>query len=151
VAMPKLLIIDEIGYLPFGREQANLFFQVVANRYEKGSMILTSNLAFGSWDEGIRRRRRSDRRHARPYPALPPSCRSLAKDTGARTSVGPASWPGRRRRMQRRGGRKGLTAVLPARGKNGKDTGWVRFKLPIAIDPGQIQCAVDTPTVGLRG
>jgi DNA replication protein DnaC len=33
VAMPKLLIIDEIGYLPFGREQANLFFQVVARRY----------------------------------------------------------------------------------------------------------------------
>ena len=51
VAMPKLLIIDEIGYLPFGREQANLFFQVVAKRYEKGSMILTSNLASGSWDE----------------------------------------------------------------------------------------------------
>jgi DNA replication protein DnaC len=43
VAMPKLLIVDEIGYLPFGREQANLFFQVVARRYEKGSMILTSN------------------------------------------------------------------------------------------------------------
>lgn len=53
VASPKLLIIDEIGYLPFGREQANLFFQVVARRYEKGSMILTSNLAFGSWDEAF--------------------------------------------------------------------------------------------------
>ena len=53
VATPKLLIIDEIGYLPFGREQANLFFQVVARRYEKGSMILTSNLAFGSWDEAF--------------------------------------------------------------------------------------------------
>jgi DNA replication protein DnaC len=53
VAMPKLLIIDEIGYLPFGREQANLFFQVVARRYEKGSLILTSNLAFGSWDEAF--------------------------------------------------------------------------------------------------
>jgi IstB-like ATP binding protein len=49
----QLLIIDEIGYLPFGREQANLFFQVVARRYEKGSMILTSNLAFGSWDEAF--------------------------------------------------------------------------------------------------
>ena len=44
VAMPKLLIIDEIGYLPFGREQANLSFQVVARRYEKSSLILTSNL-----------------------------------------------------------------------------------------------------------
>lgn len=53
VASPKLLIIDEIGYLPFGREQANLFFQVVARRYEKGSMILTSNLAFGSWDDAF--------------------------------------------------------------------------------------------------
>jgi hypothetical protein len=39
--------------LPFGRERANLFFQVVAKRYEKGSMILTSNLAFGSWDEAF--------------------------------------------------------------------------------------------------
>ena len=45
IAAPKLLIIDEIGYLPFGREQANLFFQVVARRYERGSLILTSNLA----------------------------------------------------------------------------------------------------------
>jgi DNA replication protein DnaC len=53
VAAPKLLIIDEIGYLPFGREQASLFFQVVARRYEKGSLILTSNLAFGSWDEAF--------------------------------------------------------------------------------------------------
>jgi hypothetical protein len=53
VAMPKLLIIDEIGYRPFGREQSNLFFQVVAKLYEKGSMILTSNLAFGSWDEAF--------------------------------------------------------------------------------------------------
>jgi len=53
VAMPKLLIIDEIGYLPFGREQANLFFQVVARRYERGSLILTSNLAFGSWDQAF--------------------------------------------------------------------------------------------------
>jgi DNA replication protein DnaC len=45
------LIIDEIGYLPLAREQANLFFQVVAKRYEKGAMILTSNLTFGSWDQ----------------------------------------------------------------------------------------------------
>jgi DNA replication protein DnaC len=53
VGSPKLLIIDEIGYLPFGREQANLFFQVVARRYERGALILTSNLAFGSWDEAF--------------------------------------------------------------------------------------------------
>jgi DNA replication protein DnaC len=53
VALPKLLIIDEIGYLPFGRDQANLFFQIVAKRYEKGSLILTSNLTFGSWDQAF--------------------------------------------------------------------------------------------------
>jgi DNA replication protein DnaC len=46
----KVLIIDEIGYLPMSREQANLFFQIMAQRYERGSMILTSNLTFGSWD-----------------------------------------------------------------------------------------------------
>ncbi|MCG9702281.1 IS21-like element helper ATPase IstB [Vibrio natriegens] len=49
VIAPKLLIIDEIGYLPFGREEANLFFNVIAKRYEKGSIVLTSNLPFGQW------------------------------------------------------------------------------------------------------
>ena len=49
----KLFIIDEIGYLPLSREQANLFFQVVAQRYERGSMILASNLTFGSWDSAL--------------------------------------------------------------------------------------------------
>jgi DNA replication protein DnaC len=48
---PSVLIVDEIGYLPLSRNQANLFFQVVAERYERGSMILTSNLNFGQWDE----------------------------------------------------------------------------------------------------
>lgn len=46
---PKLLVVDEIGYLPFGREEANLFFNVVAKRYERGSMMLTSNLPFTQW------------------------------------------------------------------------------------------------------
>jgi DNA replication protein DnaC len=44
----RLLIIDEIDYLPMSREQANLFFQVVAQRYERRSTILTSNLTSGS-------------------------------------------------------------------------------------------------------
>lgn len=48
---PKLLIIDEIGYLPLARNQADHFFQVIAKRYEKGSIILTSNLNFGQWDK----------------------------------------------------------------------------------------------------
>ena len=46
---PKLLIVDELGYLPFGRAEANLFFNVVARRYEHGSMVLTSNLPFTQW------------------------------------------------------------------------------------------------------
>lgn len=50
IAGYRLLIIDEIGYLPMSREQANLFFQVIATRYEKGSLIVTSNLPFGQWD-----------------------------------------------------------------------------------------------------
>lgn len=48
---PRLLILDEIGYLPLKKEQADLFFQVVAKRYEQGSVILTSNLSFGDWEE----------------------------------------------------------------------------------------------------
>ena len=42
-------IIDEIGYLPFGRDEANLFFNVIAQRYERGSIIVTSNLPFSQW------------------------------------------------------------------------------------------------------
>lgn len=50
VLAPRLLIIDEIGYLPMTGDQANLFFQVIAKRYESGSIILTSNLSFGEWE-----------------------------------------------------------------------------------------------------
>lgn len=46
---PKLLVVDEIGYLPFGREEASLFFNVVAKRYERNAMVLTSNLPFTQW------------------------------------------------------------------------------------------------------
>ena len=53
VLHPSLLIIDEIGYLPFSKVQASLFFQVVAKRYEKGAMILTSNLPFSQWDQAF--------------------------------------------------------------------------------------------------
>lgn len=46
---PKLLVIDEVGYLPLGREAANGFFDLVARRYERGSIILTSNKSYGDW------------------------------------------------------------------------------------------------------
>lgn len=48
---PKLLIIDEIGYLPLSREEASLFFRLVVRRYEKASMIVTSNKSFLDWGE----------------------------------------------------------------------------------------------------
>lgn len=48
---PDLLIVDEVGYIPFGRPAANLFFQVVNGRYAQGSTILTSNRAFSGWGE----------------------------------------------------------------------------------------------------
>jgi len=50
-AKPKLLIIDELGYLPFERQAAHLFFQLVNRRYEKGSLMLTSNQPVGNWGE----------------------------------------------------------------------------------------------------
>lgn len=49
ILTPRLLVIDEIGYLPFGRAEANLFFNVIAKRYEKGSVVVTSNLPFSQW------------------------------------------------------------------------------------------------------
>lgn len=49
--VPRLLIVDEIGYLPIERVGANLFFQLISRRYEKGPMILTSNQSFGAWGE----------------------------------------------------------------------------------------------------
>ena len=44
-----LLVVDELGYLPMDGRRANLFFQLVASRYTKGSIIITSNVAFDGW------------------------------------------------------------------------------------------------------
>ena len=44
-----LIIIDEVGYLPFEQDAANLFFQLVSSRYEHASLVLTSNLPFSGW------------------------------------------------------------------------------------------------------
>jgi DNA replication protein DnaC len=46
---PKLLIVDELGYLPLERATANLFFQLVAKRYERGSILLTTNQQVTEW------------------------------------------------------------------------------------------------------
>jgi DNA replication protein DnaC len=46
-----LLVVDEVGYIPLEPEVANLFFQLVSSRYERASLIVTSNKPFGRWGE----------------------------------------------------------------------------------------------------
>jgi DNA replication protein DnaC len=48
---PKVLILDEMGYLPMSREEASLFFRLLCRRYEKASIIVTSNKSFVDWGE----------------------------------------------------------------------------------------------------
>ena len=82
----RLLIIDEIGYLPMNREQANLFFQVIAARYEKGSLIITSNLPFGLWDAPLRGRHAD--RSTPGSPAAPRThCADLRRELPPQKSV----------------------------------------------------------------
>ena len=47
----SLVVVDEVGYTPITREECNLFFRFIANRYEKSSTIITSNKAFSDWTE----------------------------------------------------------------------------------------------------
>ena len=48
---PRLLILDEMGYFPLDRLAAQFLFQLVSRRYQKGSIILTSNKSFGEWGD----------------------------------------------------------------------------------------------------
>lgn len=47
----KVLVIDEIGYMPIDKDSANLFFQLIARRYEKHCTIITTNMVFSKWGE----------------------------------------------------------------------------------------------------
>ena len=132
IANPRLLIIDEIGYLPFGRDQANLFFQVIAKRYEKGSMILTSNLTFGSWDDAfagdaVLTAAMLDRilHHATVVQISGESYR-LKDKRRAGIVARPA------KRTDDGQGRGRLSCLLPSRVRaTNSKTRWVRFKVPI--------------------
>lgn len=46
-----LIIIDELGYIPFGKNEAELLFQFISDRYEKKSLLITTNLAFSEWEK----------------------------------------------------------------------------------------------------
>jgi len=46
-----LLILDELGYIPFSKEGSELLFQVLAERHERGSVMITTNLGFADWTQ----------------------------------------------------------------------------------------------------
>lgn len=48
---PRLLVIDELGYLPFDKQASNFFFEIICNRYETGATIITSNRSYGNWGD----------------------------------------------------------------------------------------------------
>jgi hypothetical protein len=68
---PKLLIIDELGYLPFDPNAVHLFFQLVSRRYEHGSLVVTSNRSVGRVGDRARRSRRRYRHPRSPAPSQP--------------------------------------------------------------------------------
>ncbi|CAM5629877.1 hypothetical protein STENM327S_02392 [Streptomyces tendae] len=94
---PAVLVVDEVGYQPLERAEANLVFQVISKRYEKGSIILTSNKSFGEVG------RRSSATRSWPPRSSTASCttarssRSTATATGSRTASKPSNgtptWP----------------------------------------------------------
>jgi DNA replication protein DnaC len=51
MSMYDLVIIDELGYIPFEKSEADLLFQFISDRYEKKSLLITTNLAFSEWDK----------------------------------------------------------------------------------------------------
>jgi DNA replication protein DnaC len=48
---PAVLVVDEVGYLPLSRSEANMVFQLISRRYERGSTIITSNKSFAEWGQ----------------------------------------------------------------------------------------------------
>jgi hypothetical protein len=64
----RLIIIDEVGYIPVDQDATNLFFQLIASRYEQGSVMATSNLPLRALGRDLLRRRRR-RSHDRPVGA----------------------------------------------------------------------------------
>ena len=66
---PRVLILDELDYLPLTREEASLFFRLLARRYERASLVVTSNKSFVDWAEIFNR---PGPGHRHPRPPAPP-------------------------------------------------------------------------------
>ena len=81
-AGPRLLIIDEVGYLPLPAEAAAALFQVISQRYLKGSIVLTTNLGIGSWGKVFRRP------HGRRPPCSTGCCTAPSSSTSTATATG---------------------------------------------------------------
>ena len=79
---PKLLIIDELGYLPFERRSAHLFFQLVARRYERGSLLITTNQVVTQWGTVF-----GDEVLAAGDPRPAPASQSHPHDSGRELSI----------------------------------------------------------------
>ena len=92
-AKPKLLIVDELGYLPLEPDAAHLFFQLVSRRYERGAMLVTSNRAVGEWEPS------SPMRSSRPRSSTGCSTTVTSSPSGA-TATAFAKSPLRRRKLQ---------------------------------------------------
>jgi hypothetical protein len=134
---PKLLVVDEIGYLPFGREEATLFFNVVAKRYERGSMVLTRNLPFTQWagafaDDQTMTAAMLDRllHHAHIVQMSGESyIGSRTSARPARLHGGPCRWSNRRRALL---GRSGLRPTRPSSAIEMGPVGQIYFGDPTA-------------------
>ena len=53
LSKPKLLIIDELGFVPLSKTGAELLFELISQRYERGATLITSNLPFDEWTETL--------------------------------------------------------------------------------------------------
>ena len=94
--VPRLLLVDEIGYLPIGRVGANLFFQLISRRYEKGPMILTSNQSFGAakfWGIGSSPRRSWIACCITPSPSISAVTPTVSRRSSRPVSSVPTSLP----------------------------------------------------------
>jgi DNA replication protein DnaC len=88
LSYPRLLIIDEIGYLPLSRDEASLFLRLVNRRYERASLILTSNESFADWGEVFGEQVSPPRSSIGCYTTRPRST-SRARATGSRRNAEP--------------------------------------------------------------
>ena len=81
IGKADLLVIDELGYLPIDIDGARLLFQIIADSYERRSIIFTSNLEFGRWGDVFGDRGHGRRRHRPHRPTTAASSDSTANPT----------------------------------------------------------------------